>query len=427
MNEQTTNRLDDDTAGADTAQGPLDPAQRSLADALHVSFWVLKLVMLLLVVLYLFSGVFNVSEHEKAVRLRFGRIVGGTGRQVLDPGGPYFSLPFPFEQIVTVPTAPRQIELDRVFWYETNADGGLASSSDGGKAGPLDPRKDGSLLTGDTEIIHARWSVTYVVDDPISYLARVKSTAVAERMVRTATQQGVVYAVAGLTADQLLRSQDVSAARRRAQEVLDSLESGIKVISLSVRHPTFPLSVQPAVQAVLNAESVRAKLIEEAQEQWGRMLIGAAGEGADPLLGLIEEYETASLSNDAQRLDELEHRFDTAFLGLEIESGGRVIGIGGEVARMMHEAMTYRTEVVAAVRNEADYFNSLLPQYRENPHIVRSRLWQDARQRILSGDVETMYLPRGQAYLDINRDPKVRQNREKKRLIREDEARQANP
>ena len=73
--------------GRDDRPG-LDAAHQSLADALRVSFWVLKLAMLLLVVVYLFSGVFNVREQEIAVCLRFGRIVGSPGQQVLEPGGP---------------------------------------------------------------------------------------------------------------------------------------------------------------------------------------------------------------------------------------------------------------------------------------------------------------------------------------------------
>ena len=106
------------TLNVDGAGPPgLDAAHQSLADALRVSFWVLKFAMLLLVVVYLFSGVFNVREQEIAIRLRFGQIVGAPGQQVLEPGGPYFSWPFPFEQIVIIPASPQQIELNREFWY----------------------------------------------------------------------------------------------------------------------------------------------------------------------------------------------------------------------------------------------------------------------------------------------------------------------
>ena len=58
----------------------LDPAQRSLADALKVSFQLLKLAMIGLVIAYILTGLFWVKEQQQAIRLRFGRMVGEIGR-----------------------------------------------------------------------------------------------------------------------------------------------------------------------------------------------------------------------------------------------------------------------------------------------------------------------------------------------------------
>ena len=101
--------------------------------------------------------------------------------------------------------------------------------------------------------------------------------------------------------------------------------------------------------------------------------------------------------------------------------------IGGEVAELIHEARTYRTQVQAQVRGEAEYFNSLLVQYRKNPQIVLNRLWQDTKEVILTGDIETIYLPKGQAYLELNRDPKVRKERQRQRLMQDDPAGAGDP
>lgn len=399
---------------------PTDTAQQSLTDALRVSFWVLKALMVVLLVLYLVSGVFNVREQEKAVRLRFGRIAGRPGGQVLEPGGPYFSLPYPFEQVVSVPTSPRQLELTRAFWYETTpAHAGRAIA----QPGPLHPERDGSLITGDVEIVHARWSVTYAVKNPIDYLTNVRDQVEAQRLVRAVTEAAVVHAVAGLTTDHLIRAQTTGQARRLAQAVLDGIGSGIRITTLSVKDPVYPLSIRAAVQAVLNAESVRAQLIDKAQQEWDRILVGTAGEAFEPLLELIEAYEWASQSGDREGIAGLDQILDTAFTSLAVDSKGVSVRIGGAVAELIHDATTYRTEVVAQIRGEADYFNSLLPQYRQNPRIVLNRLWQDARDRILTGDIETMYMPPGQTYLELNRDPKIQEQRERKQLSREKEER----
>src|SRR5436190_20274143 len=55
---------------------PLDPANQSLADALRASFRVLKAVMLLLIVIFLFSGMFMVDQNEVVVLSRLGKPTG---------------------------------------------------------------------------------------------------------------------------------------------------------------------------------------------------------------------------------------------------------------------------------------------------------------------------------------------------------------
>ena len=72
----------------------LDPAQQSLAEALRVSFGILKLAMLGLLIAYAFSGTFSVGSNEVALRLRFGDYVGDPGNRVLERGT-YLAAPFP--------------------------------------------------------------------------------------------------------------------------------------------------------------------------------------------------------------------------------------------------------------------------------------------------------------------------------------------
>ena len=96
----------------------LDPAQQSLAEALRVSFGILKVAMLALLVAYAFSGTFSVGSNEVALRLRFGDYVGAPGERVLERGT-YLAAPFPLEQVIKVDTRPMTLTLDREFWYET--------------------------------------------------------------------------------------------------------------------------------------------------------------------------------------------------------------------------------------------------------------------------------------------------------------------
>ena len=95
--------------------GELDPAQKALADALRVSFLILKIIMAGLVIYYVFiHPLFTVANNEKAVRLRFGHIV----EQNITEGGPHFAWPYPIEEVIKINVSPRLVRLQRQFWFE---------------------------------------------------------------------------------------------------------------------------------------------------------------------------------------------------------------------------------------------------------------------------------------------------------------------
>ncbi|UCE61236.1 MAG: hypothetical protein JSU63_05700, partial [Phycisphaerales bacterium] len=79
----------------DAVEEPLDAASQSLADALRASFSILKGIMLVLVVLYLFSNVRRIDSHEQALRLRLGKLLPG-----VEEAGLVWSFPYPIDEIV---------------------------------------------------------------------------------------------------------------------------------------------------------------------------------------------------------------------------------------------------------------------------------------------------------------------------------------
>ena len=69
---------------------PVDSAAQALTEALHSSFAIVKVVMAILFVVFVFSGLFKVEPQEKAIKLRFGKPVG-TGDQVLIGSGTHWA------------------------------------------------------------------------------------------------------------------------------------------------------------------------------------------------------------------------------------------------------------------------------------------------------------------------------------------------
>ena len=392
----------------------LDPAQQSLAEALRVSFTILKLAMGALLIAYAFSGTFSVGSNEVALRLRFGDYVGDPGNRVLERGT-YLAAPFPIEQVVKVDTRPATIVLDKEFWFETTAqDSGLSRNQlQGRKALPLHPLRDGSLITGDSSIVHAKWTLTWRVSDPVAFLTNVGTKQLAGDIVRLVAQQGIVQAIAQLAADDLLRGiVNRELAVSLMQQRLDDMRTGLVIDQLTLDKVSAPMRVSACFDAVTSAESDRAGRIVAAQQERARILGETAGEASSQILELMAAYERAVETNDKDAAGEIQQLIDTALAELRIGE----TAIGGEVARVINGSKTYRTQVVERVGAEAQAFQQLLPQYERNPRLVLAKLWEDARESILTGDVETFYTVPGQLELQLNRDPQLQKERQQEQL-----------
>jgi membrane protease subunit HflK len=412
------------------AQDPgFDPAAQSLADALQVCFTGLKVLMVILVGYYMVSNVFNVRTNEMAVKLRFGKIIEAN----LTSGGPYFALPYPIDRVIPVDISPKVLTLNKSFWFEFDEKRDAGKTTDElaeSKMGPLNPEKDGSLITGDANIVHTQWSLTYFVQKPDDYIKNIgDDEELVKDIVRVAAEQAIVHNVAQLTADQLLKGvTNAESIKKLLQDTLDQLQTGLKIQQVSITRMSVPLSTRPAFQAVLNAENEKAREIESAQELRVNILSTAAGEAHEQLLQLVQQYENAvdaseaGIDDQTAPLKKVNGELETALDNLNING----TPISGEVAGIINEAQVYRTSVVEKVQAEAQKLDQLYDQYKQSPRIIEQRLIQDARRDILSSEMnETFYVTKdGQQYLELNRDPAVKRERERRRLQLEQESRQ---
>lgn len=390
----------------------LDPASRSLAEALRLSFGALKVIMVLLVVYFAFSGAFEIGEGEVGVRMH----LGARTPEVYEPGI-YLAWPDPIDRVIRVSTRPRQVPIQRSFWMRIQ---------DGQEEAPLDqitarqslrPDLDGSLVTADKNLVHGQWSVNYRVrpEDATLFVANVSPSTdmreqrqAADHIVGVAAERAIVHAVAQVNADDFVRQGPSNdQIRMLIQQKLDELRAGIEVEEVSLSRRTAPLRVRPAFQEVSGAESEKAQRIDNARREASRILNRVAGSVHEELVEAIEAYEQARHAEDDAAVAEADRQIEVL---LERATG--------EVSGVLQDAHTYRRELVSRVQSEANLFEQLLPVYQENPNIVLQRLWQNVRQEVLSGDVETLYLP-SQAdkhlYLEINRDPAVQRRRERER------------
>lgn len=410
-------QLRDGASATATQTVLMDPANESLADALRITFRLLQFGMIVLVGVFVFSGFQSVREGQSGIRLLFGK----ADSDVLEPGF-RFAFPYPVGELVKVQTGTTALVENTAFWPSL-PDGTPAGSVD--QIPPRDrlrPAEDGSVLTADGAIAHTQWSIQYRRDDPRRFAATILPGD-EDAIVRAAVQRGVVQAVATTTIDDLLK-QGASGgealavrARSLAQATLDDAGSGILIENLSLEQKIPPRFLKERFDGVQAAASEATTSELEAETEASETLNRVAGPAAGPLIRLIDAYEAALETGDA---DEAERVLTTIDAVLE---GGATAGelagaesqtdirVSGEVSRIIAEARRERSEAVLRARAELALFDAQRAKFEANPGLTIKQIGFDALRTFLDRPfVQVMSVPRNTDTLQLllNADPDLR-------------------
>lgn len=334
---------------------PLDAGSRALEEALSSSFAIVRFVMAILVIVFIFSGVKTVGPQQKAVILRFGKPLGAGPEQLLGPGL-HWAFPYPIDEVVPLQVGEIQSVTSTIGWYATTAVQEAAGTEP--PPGPsLNPAADGYALTADGNIIHARVTLKYRITDPLAYSF---SYVNAPNALLGVLNRALVYAAAYSSVDEALLNNAGFREKviARVNEEIDALKLGITVQPSDVKVIP-PRFVKGDFDAVLGAESVRSTAILTAQ-------------GKAETIVRQAEAEANSLVNAAE---------------------------------------AQRVSFVQAVQADAKSFAVQLPQYQLNPELFRQRLLAEVWQRILARasdkfiSLESLGENQRELRLLINREP----------------------
>lgn len=414
---------------ATDAASMLDPANQSLAEALNILLKLLYVGVAALFVAYLISGFKFVKEGERGIRLLFGRVEDSS----LEPGfrwGP----PFPFGDIVTVSSGVNSVAIEKEYWpYDGGSD--KKSIENIAPTPSLKPNQggSGSIITGDGNLVHARWSAQYRKQNAKLFAENVMPNE-EEMLVRMAIGRGVVRACAEVPIDQMLRtsaeSQGSIASRAKAiaQDALDQAKSGIMIESLSLTDVTPPLYVRQDFAKTQSAAANAEKVKENATSARTGVLNATAGDVSDLLIQKIDAYELALSKSDSKGAEALLTEIDSVLEGKGVEIDGTTKHASGSVTKLVSDAKTYRDQVVNQAMRDVERFEALLKQFRANPLVMVNTQWTNAVSAFYKRpSVTTMYLPQGRdgdlVQILLNRDPFAM--RDLDRLRKEDEAKRA--
>ncbi len=401
-----------------------DAAGKSLYDALRISFVILKIIMAVLLVIFLASGFKTVEHDEQALVLRFGKIRGAGENRVLDSGLRWI-LPYPIDEIIRIPVAKKTNLIINSFWYyQSQRDLLLAASKQKTRVEPtLNPLRDGYCITrseknsqiiaGDTgsdyNIVHAKWQLTYQIDDPERFYKNVYTdnvkpgqsysnvitksiTPLLQNLVADAVVDAMVY----YTIDQAIASQDriPKHVKKLVQQKLDEIQSGITAVSIQLTKITWPRQVDNAFLASIKASQASQAVISQARGYAENTLNETAGPVAAELLTTF---------NDQTYTEQQKELLWSQ--------------LAGQAQEKIANARAYRRKVAETAKANADYLQVLLPQYRKRPELVIQNIYQDAIEYVLDNADEKIIIQPTSAKgreirLLLSRDPAIKSKAE---------------
>lgn len=355
-----------------TAPPATGAAEQALAGALRTVFGALRVVMAIVIVALVFSNTRFLRQNQRAVILRFGKIVGTQASRVRGPGL-VFAWPQPIDEIVVVDAARVQaLEIDDFMYRKGAREGGTESPGE-----TLDPALDGYTVTGDANIIHTMWRIEYQIDDVVNYVLNVADP---EALIRSSLAAAVVHTSSEFTVEEALWGEGLELRARvlkRLQARLDEAHSGIRIVA--VRTPTRqePKQTTEAFMRSQQAGQERDKTLQEAHRYGEQVMATVAGDAAPRLLEKIQALTAAEEAPEAER-DPARIEAFRAELATALESAA------GEVAKTLSDAKTYRVRVREDAKAMADTFEALNRKYHENPVIFVRQIYQNEIEKVLA-------------------------------------------
>jgi membrane protease subunit HflK len=254
-----------------SATGQVPPAEdagsQALSEALRSSFFIVKIIMVVLVLAFLSSGFFTVGPQEQAILLRLGKPVGEGEKALLNPGA-HWAWPRPIDSIERIPVTSVQVAQSSVGWT-------LYPAAPPGAGNSLDPATVSYALTADTNIIHVAAILHYRITDPIHFHFDFSNALV---FVTNDLNNAMLFVTSQFSVDDVLtrkRSIFQDAVKQRVIDLIKAQGLGITVDQLNAEAvpPTFLLAkfnevdtaIQRAATARTDAESYETTVMAGAR------------------------------------------------------------------------------------------------------------------------------------------------------------------
>ena len=284
---------------------------------------IILLIGIVMVFLWLSTGVYVVDEGEQALVIRFGKY------QRTASTGLNYHLPEPIEKIIKekVDTL-RKEEIgfrSRSSFSDKYSDGNPNSSSN--------VMQESLMLTGDENIVDINFIVQWKISNLKEYVFNVFNS---RETVRSVVESSMREVIGNTTIDNAIaegRSNIEREAKILSQNILDSYNSGVQITTLKLLKADPPAEVIDAFRDVQTARTDKEREINRALAFHNEVIPRARG----------------------------------------------------DAAQITSESEAYKKEVVEKAKGEAGRFDLILSQYKIAKDITKKRLYLEAMENILQG------------------------------------------
>jgi len=231
--------------------------------------------LIILVIIWIASGLYRVLPDEQGVVLRFGKFVNTT-----QPGLNYH-IPYPVETALT----PKVTKVNRMdVGFRAGSDSGFSS------AGVADVPEESLMLTGDENIVNIDFSVFWVIKDAGNFLFKIQDP---QGTVKAAAETAMREVIARSDIQSILtegRSRIEIETQEIIQNILDEYNSGIQVTQVQTQKADPPDQVIDAFRDVQAARADMERSKNEAEAYANDVIPRARGEAAK-ILQAAEAYK----------------------------------------------------------------------------------------------------------------------------------------
>ncbi|RTZ92387.1 MAG: FtsH protease activity modulator HflK [Deltaproteobacteria bacterium] len=255
------------------------------------------IILVILLVIWLASGIYIVAPDEAGVVKRFGKYIYTT------KPGPHFHIPYPVETVVK----PKVTEVKRI-------EIGFRTIDAGPPARYRSVPKESLMLTGDENIVDMDLIVQYKVKDPVDYLFNVYNIP---KTVKDATEAAIREVVGKNNIDEILTTgkyQVQQDTKKLLQGILDKYKAGIMVVAVQLQDVHPPEQVMQAFKDVASAKEDKIKYINEAQGYRNDIMPKAKGQ-AEKVINEAQAYlksKVAEAEGDASRFLQVYEQYKSA-------------------------------------------------------------------------------------------------------------------